>query len=121
MALDSTTLTPMSRASMLNLKPKFDEAKNEALLNEFISEMYSDAILTAGTSDSESHYYILKGTKYRELDSQKMVDEIIRQLRGLFPDCRIDFVPIAFNQYEGYFYETSFELKENEAIVIDWS
>jgi len=121
MALDSTTLTPMSRASMLNLKPKYDEAKNEALLNDFISEMYSDAILTAGTSHSESHYYILKGTKYEQLESEKMVDEIKRQLRGLFPDCRVDFVPVKFNRDEGYFYETSLELKENAAIVIDWT
>lgn len=120
MSLDSTTLTPMSRQSMLNLKPTFNQAKYKALINDFVSEVYSDAVLTAGTSRSESYYYILKGTKYEQLDNQRSIDEIIRQLRGLFPDCRVDVVPIKFNRDEGYFYETSLELKENEAIVVDW-
>ena len=126
--------TPISRESMRGLKAKIQEEARIARINSIVDYIYRDAVRIATQIDESSCLYNLSehGTPldfYRE-----NMEEIIKDLKSLFPDCVVEYKTLkTVTARNGKKYDISKIDKDNisdirgrsteigEYIVVDWS
>uniref|UniRef100_A0A6C0ANQ4 Uncharacterized protein n=1 Tax=viral metagenome TaxID=1070528 RepID=A0A6C0ANQ4_9ZZZZ len=86
---------PMSRDMMRELKAKTDENNRLTLVERYVKIMYESAINTARTSiNTQWRAEFHNGQGGQLLDGRFIItniDDILRRLQDLFPDCSVDF------------------------------
>ena len=83
-------LTPMSRDEMRQLKTKTDEAARVQRVEQIVRTIYSLAIQIARASTNTQYIYDMAHQPCFPFITANM-DDILRGLQSLFPDCSVEF------------------------------
>ena len=123
---------PVTRDYMRNLKAKNDEMKRLAEIESYIKNIYTHAINTATTTNYTSYQFQIQQhiTRNGPDFARTNMQDIIRGLQCLFPDCTVEFTILTRAQ-DGKMYDIS-KMDEKilpfinsgatqDCIVIDWS
>jgi hypothetical protein len=84
-------LTPMSRDEMRQLKTKTDEAARVQQVEQNVKMMYTFATNTAKTSTNTQYIYDIGQHSHLAPFIITNMDDILRGLQVLFPDCSVEF------------------------------
>jgi hypothetical protein len=122
-------MEPVSRAYLLGLKAQTDEERRVKQIEQYVSNIYLQAKLTARTTTQTSiQYKVLQGTEGFALRDN--IFDILSRLRTLFPDSSVEFNSLSRGQ-DGKMYDIA-NIDEKmkpfinpqynqNVIVIDWS
>jgi hypothetical protein len=122
-------MEPVSRAYLLGLKAQTDEENRIRHVEQYVSNIYSQAKQTARTTTQTSFQYkVLQETgSFAFRDS---IFDILARLRSLFPDSSIEYKSLSRGQ-DGKMYDIvniDERMKpfinprhNQDVIVIDWS
>ena len=124
---------PVTRDYMRSLKAKNDEIKRMAEIEKCIKDIYTLAINTATNTNYTSYQFQIQeyiiGRNSPDF-ARTNIQDILRGLQCLFPDCTVEFIKLARAQ-DGKMYDIS-KMDEKilpfikaegtqDCIVIDWS
>ena len=120
--------TPVSREYMRNLKAKNDEMKRLAEIERWIKNIYNQALNAATTSGDTSYRFQIQQAVPDFFATN--IQDIIRGLQCLFPDCNVERTTLSRGQ-DGKMYDIS-KIEEKllpfidkrynqDYIIIDWS
>jgi len=122
-------MEPVSRAYLLGLKAQTDEERRVKQIEQYVSNIYLQAKLTARTTTQTSiQYKVLQGTEGFALRDN--IFDILSRLRTLFPDSSVGFNSLSRGQ-DGKMYDIA-NIDEKmkpfinpqynqNVIIIDWS
>ena len=127
------SLKPMNRESMLGLKAKKDEEMRLEKIKIRVKYIYTQAVYHAENFKSTFYNYHIDQWHNPNADNlfyMNNMEEILRDLQNLFPDCRVKYTKM-FEGSDGKMYDI-LENDSNilplispqhiyESIVIDWS
>jgi hypothetical protein len=122
-------MEPVSRAYLLGLKAQTDEERRVKYVEQYVSNIYSQAKQTAETSNQTSFQY--KVQEYiGQIAIRDNIFDILSRLRTLFPDSSVEFKSLSRGQ-DGKMYDIAHideKMKpfinpqyNQNVIVIDWS
>jgi hypothetical protein len=147
-------LIPFSREMMRTLKERKDEEVNNMKIDFIVNHMYNNAVYLAEKNADTIYRYMLiignnhygsvmapsiigRGGHSSQITTEDIVlnkEEILTRLRGLFPDCVVEYKKVSMvTGRDGKEYDVSALddkvrpfidircAKTNEYIVIDWS
>ncbi len=127
-----STPTPMSRDEMRSLKAKTDEAARLQQVEKNVRTIYIFATNTAKTSTNTQYIYDVGHYPHLAPFIITNMDDILRGLQELFPDCSVEFksVTMAMGQ-DGQMHDISTvdekalmfirNRQVKQCISIDWS
>ena len=130
--IHTMSVTPMSRHIMRGLKAKNDETNRINQIQQFVSQFYKSAIITAKTTTDTVYQCTLRQHIAGTIgDNSENIQEIVRDLQILFPECSVEYKNLAWHQQERKLYDISkiddtnrkfIDTRMSEKyIVIDWS
>jgi hypothetical protein len=109
MFLSTADLSPMPRDKMRQLRAKQEElrrqeeeARRRAHVTSVAREVYQRAVTMAGLTDRTYYTYSLP------FAGAELAEDIMRELRGLFPDCDVSCVEDTV-------------VREGVRIIVDWA
>lgn len=113
-------LIPVTRETLLTLKNVTDFERRMKMIDNIVTDIYKSVIKTAKYSENKKMNYKIPTTesiyttdKYYDTFYIKNMDNILREVRELFPESRVEQV---FIVPDGTYEETG-----EMHIVIDWS
>jgi hypothetical protein len=122
-------MEPVSRAYLLGLKAQTDEERRVKQIEQYVSNIYLQAKLTARTTTQTSiQYKVLQGTEGFALRDN--IFDILSRLRTLFPDSSVEFNSLSRGQDGKMYNIANIDEKmkpfinpqyNQNVIIIDWS
>lgn len=121
---------PFSRNDLQQLKAKTDEENRLKQISIIVNQIYSTVINQARTQTITSYNYQIPQHTPNQIFYENNKDDIISNLKTLFPDCSIDYKMLSRGN-DGKMYDiTNIDEKmrpfinrqhDQVHIVIDWS
>jgi hypothetical protein len=122
-------MEPVSRAYLRGLKAQTDEETRVRFVEQYVSNIYLQAKLTARTTTQTSIQFQLQDNN-ATIHMKDNIFDILSRLRSLFPDSSIEFKSLSRGQ-DGKMYDIA-HIDEKmrpfingrfnqDVIVVDWS
>jgi hypothetical protein len=127
------SLNPVSRDEMRQRKAARDEALRVQQISQLVRQIYNNATQIADSSTETVYRFDARHVQYQPIIMSNM-DEIIQNLRNLFPGCVVEYKSVTFvTGNDGKHYDLSTldeKLKPfinmrsqqtTNSIIIDWT